>query len=143
MIQYNKEAYPNHTPEMFRDMVGLVGRWLEEYSRNSLGNMLKVMLADEEREIAELLGFIAEESEEEEESLVDFMRDKYGWGLFEMKGGSVSDSGVYKYPEDPDLHWIAKVDTSKDDSKVEYSYIYPYAIVALSTEDGYFVTRMD
>ena len=67
MIQYNKEAYPNHTPEMFRDMVGLVGRWLEEYSRNSLGNMLKVMLADEEREIAELLGFIAEESEEEEE----------------------------------------------------------------------------
>ncbi len=139
MIQYNKEAYPNHTPEMFRDMVGLVGIWLEEYSR---GNMLEVMLDDEEREFAELLGFIAEESEEEE-SLVDFMRDKYGWGLFEMKGGSVSDSGVYKYPEDPDLHWIAKVDTSKDPSKIEYSYVYPYAIVALPTEDGYFVTRMD
>ena len=139
MIQYNIEAYPNHTPEMFRDMVGLVGIWLEEYSR---GNMLEAMLSDEEREFAELLGFIAEESEEEE-SLVDFMRDKYGWGLFEMKGGSVSDSGVYKYPEDPDLHWIAKVDTSKDPSKIEYSYIYPYAIVALPTEDGYFVTRMD
>jgi len=139
MIQYNIEAYPNHTPEMFRDMVGLVGIWLEEYSR---GNMLEVMLDDEEREFAELLGFIAEESEEEE-SLVDFMRDKYGWGLFEMKGGSVSDSGVYKYPEDPDLHWVAKVNTSKDPSKTEYSYVYPYAIVALPTEDGYFVTRMD
>ena len=139
MIQYNKEAYPNYTPEMFRGMVGLVGVWLEQYSR---GNMLEAMLNYEEREFAELLGFIAEESEEEE-SLVDFMRDKYGWGLFEMKGGSVSDSGVYKYPEDPDLHWIAKVDTSKDDSKIEYSYIYPYAIVALPTEDGYFVTRMD
>ncbi len=139
MIQYNKEAYPNFTPEMFRGMVGLVGVWLEQYSR---GNMLEAMLNDEEREFAELLGFIAEESEEEE-SLVDFMRDKYGWGLFEMKGGSVSDSGVYKYPEDPDLHWIAKVDTSKDPSKIEYSYVYPYAIVALPTEDGYFVTRMD
>ena len=139
MIQYNKEAYPNYTPEMFRGMVGLVGVWLEQYSS---GNMLEAMLNDAEREFAELLGFIAEESEEEE-SLVDFMRDKYGWGLFEMKGGSVSDSGVYKYPEDPDLHWIAKVDTSKDDSKIEYSYIYPYAIVALPTEDGYFVTRMD
>ena len=139
MIQYNIEEYPNHTPEMFRDMVGLVGIWLGEYS---MGNMLEVMLDDEEREIAELLGFIAEESEEEE-SLVDFMRDKYGWGLFEMKGGSVSDSGVYKYPEDPDLHWIARVDTSKDPSKIEYSYIYPHAIVALPTEDGYFVTRMD
>jgi hypothetical protein len=142
MIQYNKEAYPNFTPEMFRGMVGLVGVWLEQYSK---GNMLEAMLNDEEREFAELLGFIAEgsEEEEEEESLVDFMRDKYGWGLFEMKGGSVSDSGVYKYPEDPDLHWVAKVDTSKDDSKIEYSYIYPYAIVALPTEDGYFVTRMD
>ena len=141
MIQYNKEAYPNFTPEMFRGMVGLVGVWLEQYSG---GNMLEAMLNDEEREFAELLGFIAEGSEEEEEeSLVDFMRDKYGWGLFEMKGGSVSDSGVYKYPEDPDLHWVAKVDTSKDDSKIEYSYIYPYAIVALPTEDGYFVTRMD
>jgi hypothetical protein len=139
MIQYNKEAYPNFTPEMFRGMVGLVGVWLEQYSR---GNMLEAMLNDEEREFAELLGFIAEKSEEEE-SLVDFMRDKYGWGLFEMKGGSVSDSGVYKYPEDPDLHWIAKVDTSKDPSKIEYSYIYPHAIVALPTEDGYFVTRMD
>jgi hypothetical protein len=127
---------------MFRGMVGLVGVWLEQYSK---GNMLEAMLNDEEREFAELLGFIAEgsEEEEEEESLVDFMRDKYGWGLFEMKGGSVSDSGVYKYPEDPDLHWVAKVDTSKDDSKIEYSYIYPYAIVALPTEDGYFVTRMD
>lgn len=139
MIQYNKEAYPNFTPEMFSAMVGLVGIWLEEYSK---GDTLEVILSDEEREFAELLGFIAEESEEEE-SLVDFMRDKYGWGLFEMKGGSVSDSGVYKYPEDPDLHWIAKVDTSKDPSKIEYSYVYPYAIVALATEDGYFVTRMD
>ena len=68
------------------------------------------------------------------------MTELYGFGkLYEMKGGEVTDKGVYKYPDDPDLYPIV---TIKRDHEIMHQY--PYGIVAFEQDDGtVFVTRMD
>ena len=67
------------------------------------------------------------------------LKEQYNFGLFEMKGGEVTEDGTFKYPGDPDLKWIAKI-TRKD----ETIYQYYYGIIAIIDKDGNtFVTRMD
>ncbi len=72
--------------------------------------------------------------------LKEALHAAYGFGLFEMHGGIVSEEGIYKYPEDPELIPLAKIE--RDD---EYFYQYKYGIVAIKSRDSdkYFVTRLD
>ena len=54
--------------------------------------------------------------------------------------GTVTEGGLYQssHEDDEDLEYVGKMDTK--DGPV---YFYPYAITALPTKDGYFITRMD
>jgi len=70
-------------------------------------------------------------------SLKKHLADCYTFGLYEM-GGEVFEDGTYKYPGDDDLPWIVKMTTPDG---ILYQYLY--GIVAIPTEEGYFVTRMD
>jgi len=72
-----------------------------------------------------------------EKDLKEHLADCYQFGLYEM-GGKVTEEGIYQYPGDDDLPWIAKMNTPDG---ILYQYLY--GIVAIPTEDGYFVTRMD
>ena len=72
-----------------------------------------------------------------EDTLKEHLDNCYQFGLYEM-GGTVTEDGTYQYPEDPDMPWLAKMST-----KEGTLYQYLYGIVAIPTEDGYFVTRMD
>ena len=71
--------------------------------------------------------------------MVDYLDACYGWGLHKF-GGEVLDDGVYRsaYEEDEDMPYVAMMNTYK--GKV---YFYPYGMIAIPTDDGYFVTRMD
>ena len=71
--------------------------------------------------------------------IVAYLDTCYGWGLHEFEG-KVLDDGTYRspYDEDMDMPYVAKMNTHK--GKV---YFYPYAMIAIPTDDGYFVTRMD
>lgn len=71
-------------------------------------------------------------------TLKDYLDKRYGYGLYEMDKSTISSKGVYSYPDDPDLYPIAKMDT-----RAGVFYQYDYGIVAIPTEDGHFVTRMD
>jgi hypothetical protein len=57
--------------------------------------------------------------------------------LYKFKG-KVLPNGNYTYPEDDDLEPIAKMKLKKGDV-----YFYPYAMIALPTKEGHYVTRMD
>ena len=74
-----------------------------------------------------------------ESDLVQWMKERYGFGLYKFEG-EVLEDGSYRsfFDEDDDLQYVGKMDTK--DGPV---YFYPYAITALPTEDGYFITRMD
>ena len=72
-----------------------------------------------------------------EMSLKEYLDKTYQFGLHEM-GGEVLEDGTYRYPGDDDLPWILRMDTPDGTM-----YQYMYGIVAIPTEDGYFVTRMD
>ena len=74
-----------------------------------------------------------------ENSIVEYMRERYGFGLYKFEG-EVLEDGSYRsfFEEDEDLQWVGKMKT-----KHGTAYFYQYAITALPTDDGYFVTRMD
>jgi len=75
-----------------------------------------------------------------ESDIVQYMTKRYGFGDLYRFGGEIVDDGVYKsnHEDDADLEYVGKMDTK--DGTV---YFYPYAITALPTKDGYFITRMD
>ena len=75
-----------------------------------------------------------------ESDIVQYMTKRYGFGDLYRFGGEIVNYGVYKsnYEDDEDLEYVGKMDTK--DGTV---YFYPYAITALPTKDGYFITRMD
>ena len=75
-----------------------------------------------------------------ESDIVQYMTKRYGFGDLYRFRGEIVDDGVYKsnHEEDEDLEYVGKMDTK--DGTV---YFYPYAITALPTKDGYFITRMD
>ena len=59
---------------------------------------------------------------------------KYCFGLFEIKGGTIDENGVYHYPEDPPLYPLAKW---------EVAYMYQHAIISFIKDGETFVTRVD
>ena len=71
------------------------------------------------------------------QTLKDYLIARYGFGFHKM-GGTVTETGVYQYPEDPDLDPLIAMDT--DEGTL---YMYEYAIVAIPTVNGYEVARMD
>jgi len=72
-------------------------------------------------------------------TLKEYLSDAYGFGLYEMTGGQIDpETGIYSYPEDPELKPLMSIDTDEG-----VLYIYEYAIVAIPTVHGYFITRMD
>ena len=74
-----------------------------------------------------------------ESDLVKYMEKRYTFGLYQFRG-EVLEDGIYRslYEDDDDLHWVAHMSTG--DGLV---YFYPYGIIALPTDDGYYITRMD
>jgi len=76
----------------------------------------------------------------EKDDLVRHMQDSYGFGGLYKFGGYVTEHGNYcsAHEDDDDLPWIAKMKTKDGDV-----YFYEYAITALPTTDGYYITRMD
>lgn len=71
--------------------------------------------------------------------LKEALDEQYCCGLFEMTGGVIDSNGVFRYPEDPELHPLIKIIRGK-----ETFYQYQSAIVAIVQEDGStFMTRMD
>jgi len=75
-----------------------------------------------------------------ESDIVQYMTKRYGFGELYRFGGDVLEDGSYKSncDEDEDLQYVGKMDTK--DGTV---YFYPYAITALPTDEGHFITRMD
>ena len=75
-----------------------------------------------------------------ESDIVQYMTERYGFGELYKFDGTVTEDGRWQSPheEDEDLEYVGKMQTK--DGTV---YFYPYAITALPTDDGYFVTRMD
>jgi|DEB0MinimDraft_10_1074344.scaffolds.fasta_scaffold101913_2 hypothetical protein len=73
------------------------------------------------------------------DDIVSYMDGRYGYGLHKFDG-EVLYNGTYRseHEEDDDLPFIGRMATSYG-----YVYFYPYSMVALPTNDGYFVTRMD
>ncbi len=75
-----------------------------------------------------------------DKSLKETLDKSYGFGLFEMHDGIITDTGIFKFPGDPDLYPLAKMTRNN-----EHLYQYPHAIIAIWCADikSYFVTRMD
>lgn len=75
----------------------------------------------------------------QEENIKEYLEGRYGYPLHKFEGEVLYD-GAYRsqYDEDEDLAHIGRMATS-----FGYVYFYPYGMVALPTNDGYFVTRMD
>ena len=109
----NEEKYGHLPPQDVKEALGLLPIWVHEF--NVLGD----------------------------DDIVNFMKYRYEWGLYEFNG-TVTDTGAYKseHDEDEDLDYIASMKT-----KEGTVYFYPYAIIALPTRlgkyHGHFITRMD
>jgi len=74
------------------------------------------------------------------DDLVEWMTARYGFGELYKFNGEVLEDGSYRSPheDDEDLPWVGKMKTRDGDV-----YFYEYAITALPTPNGYFITRMD
>lgn len=72
-------------------------------------------------------------------TLQEGMDKRYGFGLYEMTGSTIDESGTYTYPDDPPLHPIARVTNASD---VE-CLIYQCGIIAFRDPGRTYVTRMD
>jgi len=72
-------------------------------------------------------------------NMKDMLQKYYPFGMFPIPKTTVSDSGVFSYPEDPDLYPLVKMSRGE-----EIIYQYQYGLVAIVQPDGSaFCTRMD
>lgn len=75
-------------------------------------------------------------------TLKEHLEACYGFGeLHEMKGGEVTESGIYKYPEDPDMHPLVFITL---EGGAEF-LMWRHAICAMrdNQKQDWYVTRMD
>ena len=76
--------------------------------------------------------------------VLEAMNNAYGFAIgINLTGGTVSDEGVYRYPEDPDLYPIARFDVDGPEGAIASVFIYQCAIVAVRDNKETLVTRMD
>ena len=71
--------------------------------------------------------------------LKEAMETQYGFPMIEMEKSTISETGVMRYPEDPDMYPMIKIVRGD-----ETFYQYDYGVVAFVQNDGSsYVTRMD
>lgn len=73
------------------------------------------------------------------ESFYKALCSEYQYYLGPMEGGTVDASGVYQYPEDPDLYPLVSWEVGEGVT----TYMYQYAIVAVTDGTTTLITRMD
>lgn len=118
VINVNTEAYPDWTDDNLVEACGLIPHWLAEFD------------------------FLTRVGAKQFIDLKEYMENCYGFGELYKMGGTVDpDTQQYisSYEEDKPLEPYAKVILEGGSEAL----IYPYAIVALPTREGYFITRMD
>jgi len=110
ILTSNTESIPDVDPVLIEDMLGVLPYWVGEY-----------IIYGTDMDI------------------VGFMTERYGFGeLYKFKG-EVLPNGTYKSEDDPDLPYVARMNTPSGNV-----YFYQYAMLALPLPNGeYFVTRMD
>jgi len=110
-LKVNGRDFPDLTASNVEDMLGVLPYWVGEYILYGWKKM----------------------------DIVGFMTDRYGFGeLYKFKG-EVLPNGTYKSEDDPDLPYVARMNTPSGNV-----YFYEYAMLALPLPDGsHFVTRMD
>lgn len=117
-VKPNYKAYPETTGKGLLEACGILPQWLVKF------NMMQQ------------LGML------EFKELKQYMTDCYGFGKLHAFQGHVDpDTKDYisKYEDDEPLAHYVSI-PMKDGRE---ALIYPYAIVALPTPEGYFITRMD
>ena len=112
-LQLNNKDYADIPENRMIEALGILPIWVREWA--TLGKMA---------------GY----------DIIQYMTEAYGFGdLFEFKGGEILEDGTYRYPEDPDLPWVGKMDTPNGTA-----YFYESAMLALPMPDGkHYITRMD
>jgi len=109
-LTINTNAFPDVPKERLKEALGILPYWVGEYV---------------------LLG--------PDMGIVNYMTERYGFGELWHFKGEVLEDGTYRYPEDPDLPYVAKMSTPNGNV-----YFYERAMLALPLPNGeYFVTRMD
>jgi hypothetical protein len=110
-LKVNGRDFPDLTASNVEDMLGVLPYWVGEYILYGWKKM----------------------------DIVGFMTERYGFGeLYKFKG-EVLPNGTYKSEDDPDLPYVARMNTPSGNV-----YFYQYAMLALPLPDGsHFVTRMD
>lgn len=95
-----------------------------------------------EEEILTSLGFLPEwviNSEYFDKPLVKALDEQYGYGLYESSSGSVTEDGIFQYPNDPDMYPLIKIQRGD-----ETFYQYLYGMVSIVQKDGSsYITRLD
>ena len=117
-FEVNSKAYPEWTNTNLIEACGILPHWLIEFD------------------------FMVQKGIKKFSELVDHMTQRYGFGsLHQFEGHVDPDTQQYvsKYEDDEPLAPYMKV-TLEGGSE---ALIYPYAIIALPTPEGYFITRMD
>ena len=66
---------------------------------------------------------------------------QYLYGANFNMGGIIDSNGIYKYPDDPPLHPLLKIERNND-----CLYFYEHDIIALkdaNSTSGFYITRVD
>jgi hypothetical protein len=109
-LKVNGRDFPDLTASNVEDMLGVLPYWVVEF-----------ILYGTDRDI------------------VEFMTERYGFGELYRFKGEVLPNGTYKHKGDPDMPYVARMNTPSGNV-----YFYECAILALPLPNGeYFVTRMD
>jgi hypothetical protein len=109
-LEVNGNDFPDLTASNVEDMLGILHYWVGEYIIYSRGM-----------------------------DIVEFMTERYGFGELYRFKGKVLPNGTYRHKGDPDLPYVARMDTPSGNV-----YFYEYAMLALPLPNGeYFVTSMD
>jgi hypothetical protein len=118
VINVNTEAYPDWTDDNLVEACGLIPHWLAEFD------------------------FLTRVGAKQFIDLKEYMENCYGFGELYKMGGTVDpDTQQYisSYEEAKPHEPYAKVILEGGSEAL----IYAYAIVAVSTREGYVITRMD
>lgn len=117
--EFNVEAYGDYTVAQLEEWCGFIPWWIREFNILSTSSLI------------------------ENGSLVDWLEERYGFGDLRyrhMESASISEDGTHSYPEDPDMPYIARIET-----KLGNAYVYPYGFVAIpqGKNNKHLVVRMD
>lgn len=70
--------------------------------------------------------------------LPNYMQKCYGYETSHLEGATITPEGMFQFPGDPDLPPMIRIDLEG----TTY-FQYPYALLAIRTQDSTFITRMD